>query len=606
MGSPAPRIGDVLADQYRVEGVLGKGGMGTVYAVTDVETGAPFAMKIVVDTKDGEHVTRFFREGRATMRVKSDHVVRVFNLGSIEGDVPYMVMERLEGSTLKELAEDVQLPESMVADFGIQACEGLSHAHAVGIVHRDVKPSNLFVLNGEDGHLKVLDFGISRMASLEDWERTATVTETNALLGSPHYVSPEQLQNPSGVDERADVWSLGVSMYYALSGELPFAASSLAELLVAVMSRAPIPLGSRCRVSPAMNAIVSRCLDRALDRRFRSASELALALAPHASTRWAPLARQVKQATRIGAPRGAAPQAPPRAPGDHTLTASLSVPPPDSAPDLVPLSTLDTRLATPASATTTDATITDATVTDATITDGRGPAITRPDPTGPHRTLTHPVLPAAPRRVELPPIVSSVGPPTPPSFTPIDRTRLELALDAAPQQAKPKRPWLGLGLVVGLLTTGLGAAFALRPRPSAPSAPSEPPVSVADVPPPPDPPATASASPPPPTVASQTSAKTVAAPQLELVADAPIAQVLRPAARRVIVEDGKALVTVNPFKNDLPIEVELKTGARAKGVARVGGPTTIHLVTAPRSTKPGPKPHPAAPPGNDLHKSPYE
>src|SRR5262249_26346683 len=154
----------------------------------------------------------------------------------------------------------------------------------------DVKPSNLFVLAGAEPRLKVLDFGISRMTSLVEWEKTSTVTDSHALLGTPQYSSPEQLKNPSDVDGRADVWSLGVTIYHALTGALPFEGKSLAELLVAVMSTRPVPLSSRCDASTAMQRVVSGCLERSLERRFGQVSEVARALAPLASPRWAALA----------------------------------------------------------------------------------------------------------------------------------------------------------------------------------------------------------------------------------------------------------------------------------------------------------------------------
>src|SRR5262249_49135415 len=157
------------------------------------------------------------------------------------------------------------------------------------IIHRDVKPSNLFLADTPKGpRLKLLDFGISKMLSLADWERTATVTESHALLGSPRYTSPEQLKNPSNVDERTDIWALGVTMYYPLTREHPFEGESLADLLVSVMWKPPILPSSRGRdVSAAMLQVLSRCLERSLSSRFQDVGEVAAALAPLASPEWA-------------------------------------------------------------------------------------------------------------------------------------------------------------------------------------------------------------------------------------------------------------------------------------------------------------------------------
>lgn len=548
MNAPAAvSIGEVVAGRYRVDGLLGEGGMGAVYDVVDVETGQAFALKVVLDA-NAEHVKRFEREGKATMRIESEHVVRVIDVGSLDGRpngsrVPFMVMERLEGDTLKALVELAPLDERAVADLMMQACEGLAHAHALGIVHRDVKPSNLFVLAGPSPRaLKVLDFGISRMTTYEAYEdrgRTATVTVTDSaqLLGSPQYTSPEQLQSPSGVDERADIWSLGVSMYYALTRQLPFAGSSLAEVLVAVMSKPIPPLG--VRASPAMAAVVQRCLTRSLDDRYRRVSDLAEALAPLASPSRAALLPRIRQiaasAELIVAP---VPPSKLHDPDDKTLTL-------DTASDQK-----------------------------ATVADLRSQ---RPPPA--------PVSESAPMLASPEPVTASA------------------VMLAPPRRAGPQ-PILGLAFALGLCATIVAGAFVLKSLREPRETVTEPAASIV-VPSPSTAPSVAEPEPEPFPEPSPEPEPPSTDPKLELIADAPIAKVIRPAYRRFAIEDGKALVTVAPFKGDLAIEVELTNGARAKGVAKRSGPTTIKLTTS-RPPRGVPKPAPKPTPDSELHKSPYQ
>jgi serine/threonine protein kinase len=275
LGAEKLKDGALLAGKYRVERLLGEGGNGAVFAVQDEHSNAAVALKVLIDCDDPERVTRFLREARATMRLSSEHVVRVLEVGSVDGKTPFMVMERLDGCTLKELLKKSAIDERRAADLVLQACEGLAHAHAHGVVHRDVKPSNLFVTRADV--VKVLDFGISKVTSQSDWEKTATVTQSEAILGSPHFISPEQLRNAARVDERADVWSLGVVLYHLLSRRYPFDGPSLAEIFVAIMHRKPAPLDD---ASPAMEAVVARCLERDPAQRFGDVGELARALAP--------------------------------------------------------------------------------------------------------------------------------------------------------------------------------------------------------------------------------------------------------------------------------------------------------------------------------------
>src|SRR5271170_903633 len=192
------RQGEILAGRYRVERVLGVGGMGVVVAATHLQLDTKVAIKFLLPTmlRNQEVVGRFAREARAAVRIQSEHVARVSDVGTLENGAPYMVMEFLEGG---DLADWIQrrgpLPIEQAVDFVVQACVGVASAHGIGIVHRDLKPANLFCLRGNDGQffIKVLDFGISKVASASD--SGGAMTHTATVMGSPFYMSPEQMQS---------------------------------------------------------------------------------------------------------------------------------------------------------------------------------------------------------------------------------------------------------------------------------------------------------------------------------------------------------------------------------------------------------------------------
>jgi eukaryotic-like serine/threonine-protein kinase len=311
-----PEIGTRIADRYIVESVLGAGGMGIVLGVRDVESGEPRALKrLRLADDEGQPTTladspteaeqqskRLLREARAMMQLESPHIVRVTDCG-LDADGPYLVMERLEGADLADLSPlDHQMPAQDVAAIAIQVCEALAHAHAVGIIHRDIKPSNLFRCGGSNGDLiKVLDFGISKLTTRAEWERTGSLTRSDALMGSPQFVSPEQLRDPRSVDVRTDIWSLGVVMYRLLAGQYPFGGSTLGELFVAVLEREPRPLD----VPDEIAEIVSRCLRKDRNERYADVGELATALAPHVPKPWGELATSIRK--RVGTKATVAP-----------------------------------------------------------------------------------------------------------------------------------------------------------------------------------------------------------------------------------------------------------------------------------------------------------
>jgi eukaryotic-like serine/threonine-protein kinase len=281
--------GDILAGKYRIDRVLGVGGMGVVVAAHHLRLDERVAIKFLLPegATSGESVARFEREARAAVKIKSEHVARVSDVGTLDNGAPYMVMEYLEGDDLSVwLKQRAPLPFEQVADFVLQASEAIAEAHALGIVHRDLKPANLFVIKRPDGALsvKVLDFGISKMRGTGGSRPESSITRTAALMGSPLYMSPEQLTSPKDVDMRSDIWAIGIILYELLSGVSPFAAETLPELVAKVLSRAPTSLRkSRPDVPPGLEAVILRCIERDPARRYQSVGQLAADLLPFAS-----------------------------------------------------------------------------------------------------------------------------------------------------------------------------------------------------------------------------------------------------------------------------------------------------------------------------------
>jgi|ERR1019366_2100095 serine/threonine protein kinase len=290
LGSIQVREGDLLAGKYRIERVLGVGGMGVVFAARHEELGQLVAIKFVRDESlaNDEAVERFLRESRSAARLRSEHVARVLDVGKLESGAPYMVMEFLDGSDLGQiLIRDGPMPLDMAVVLMLQVCEGVAEAHAAGIVHRDLKPENLFLTRSVGGSpkMKVLDFGVSKSANLTSGGKGA-LTRTSAVLGSPLYMAPEQMRSSRDVDARIDIWALGVVLFELLTLRSPFEAETMPELCLKVVSEPPLSLAAlRPDLPPAMVAVVERCLEKDRDRRYANASELALALEPFSPLR---------------------------------------------------------------------------------------------------------------------------------------------------------------------------------------------------------------------------------------------------------------------------------------------------------------------------------
>ncbi|HEY0192548.1 MAG TPA: serine/threonine-protein kinase, partial [Kofleriaceae bacterium] len=256
-----------------MDSILGHGGMGVVAMCTHIALNERVAIKMlrkdVLD--DADAVERFMREAQAACKLKSEFVARVSDVGRSDTNVPYMVMEYLEGHDLGDLLDErgsFALPWAV--ELTLQACEALAEAHSIGIVHRDVKPTNLFVTWRPDGSalIKVLDFGISKAQT----HAAMQLTQTQSLLGTPAYMSPEQMRSARMVDARTDIWSLGTVLYELLEGHRPFEAESFSEMCVKVAVDPPQPM---VKTPPSLQAVVMRCLEKSPDERYPSMADLA-------------------------------------------------------------------------------------------------------------------------------------------------------------------------------------------------------------------------------------------------------------------------------------------------------------------------------------------
>jgi serine/threonine protein kinase len=282
--------GEILAGKYRVEKVLGAGGMGVVARVTRLEGEGVFALKFLRPSvaRDAVAAKRFLREAAAAGRIESPHVVTISDVGQLASGSPYLVMEYLEGATLDQrLAGNQRLPLEQACDLALQIAEGLAAAHAMGVIHRDIKPANLYLTKGPDGEelLKIVDFGVSKILD-PDGPEGQKLTRTQASIGSPLYMSPEQMRSARTADFRADQWSLGGVLYRMATGHLPFDAKSLPRLCVQVLEGDFVPVTSRCpELSPGFAAAVERCFRVEPAGRYADVAELAAALVPFAGPR---------------------------------------------------------------------------------------------------------------------------------------------------------------------------------------------------------------------------------------------------------------------------------------------------------------------------------
>jgi len=323
--------GTVIGGRFRIDHVLGRGGMGIVVAATHLELGNRVAIKFMRDDKlpSAGAAERFIREARAVVKLRTDHVCRVLDVARLDSGAPYIVMEFLEGVDLARTIAARPLPATIAVEYVMQAAVAVAEAHAAGIVHRDLKPANLFVIRRPDGGplVKVLDFGIAKALS----ESESRLTLTRTMLGSPGYMSPEQFESPRDVDARADIWALGVTLYQLLSGRLPFLGRNQTETAVKIAMDPPPPLD----VDPRLGAVVFRCLEKARGDRYQDVAALAADLVPFGGPRArrisATLSRVATQAITAATP-AAQPIVLPQSPTAASVASQMITAPPPRPP----------------------------------------------------------------------------------------------------------------------------------------------------------------------------------------------------------------------------------------------------------------------------------
>lgn len=275
------QIGDVLDGKYKIVRLLGEGGMGAVYEGENARIHRRVAIKVLHSevASNDEAMTRFEREAQAAGHIGSEHIVEVLDLGDLPGGERYMVMEFLEGEALSDRIERGRMAPRDISLLMVDMLEGLKAAHQAGIIHRDLKPDNVFLLasrGGKKDFVKIVDFGISKFNTMGG---EFSMTRTGAVMGTPYYMAPEQAKGGKSVDHRVDLYAVGVILYQAVVGHVPFQAETFNELLFKIVLETPPPLSEQVPgIDPGFVSIVNKAMARDPEDRFGSAAEFQTAL----------------------------------------------------------------------------------------------------------------------------------------------------------------------------------------------------------------------------------------------------------------------------------------------------------------------------------------
>ncbi|MEA2817931.1 MAG: hypothetical protein QOI93_5825, partial [Rhodospirillaceae bacterium] len=291
---------------YEVQSPLGAGGMGEVYRARDTRLGRDVALKILPESlaRDNDRLHRFEQEARAVAALNHPNILAVFDIGQHNGS-PFLVSELLEGETLRTVLDRGALPQRKTIDYGVQIAQGLAAAHEKGIVHRDLKPENIFV--SKDGRIKILDFGLAKLAQKasaaaaesDGVTLTSSHTAAGVVMGTASYMAPEQVRGEPA-DPRTDIFAFGAVLYEMLSGQRAFRRETPAETMTAVLREDPPELpDSPHPISPALDRIVRRCLEKSPEQRFQSAKDLSFALSALSGTDSSGVARIAKTSRRF-------------------------------------------------------------------------------------------------------------------------------------------------------------------------------------------------------------------------------------------------------------------------------------------------------------------